>query len=144
MEAGINIEKIWQDDDMYEFRISSSDGSSVFVQEVYVGYGNFDKLIEDLDVFKNHIYGGLYDIEFGSFGPEYASGAFHARMHFQERGKIYVSIKAQSEYKEFGIKKVASEASLYFITEPSLLDSFITNLKSLNNGNTATVCLQSA
>lgn len=68
------------------------------------------------------------------FGPEYANGAFVARLHFQDRGKIHVSINAQSEFEDFGIKRVASEAQLYFITETALLDNFITELKSLNNG----------
>lgn len=135
MESGITIENIWHDEDMYELKISSSDGGSIFVFKIYVDYDTFDKTISELDSFKTQIYGGIYDIEFGSFGPEYAGGAFLARLHFQDRGKIHVSIRAQSEFGYFGMKTIASEAKLYFITVPVLLDNFITELKSLNNGN---------
>lgn len=144
MEPGITFENIWHDEDMYEFEISSSDGNSTFIHRVYVGYGTYDETIKKIDIFKNHIHGGIYDIEFGSFGPEYASGAFLARLHFQEKGKIFVSVHAQSDHEDFGIKKVASEAKLYFTTEPALLDNFIVELKSLNNGNTNKACLKCA
>lgn len=142
MVPGITFENIWHDEDMYEFRISSGDGASIFSHKVYVGYGTFDKTIASLDVFRKQIYGGIYDIEFGSFGPEYASGAFHTRLQFQERGKIYITIKAQSEYKDFGKKNIASEAVLFLTTEPALLDNFIASLKSLNNGNSNSAHLE--
>jgi hypothetical protein len=144
MNPGITFENIWHDEDMYEFRISSSDGASIFVHEVYVGYGTFDETIAGLDTFKDQVYGGIYDIEFGSFGPEYASGAFHARFQFQDKGKIYITIRAQSEYEDFGKKNIASEATLYLVAEPAQLDNFIVSLKSLNNGNTESAHLESA
>jgi hypothetical protein len=136
MLRGIAFKNIWHDDDMFELEVTSSDGTSNFVSKVYVDYQAYDQLIAGIDQFKNHIYGGIYDIELGSFGPEYASGAFFARLHFQERGKIYVSIHAQSEYFDFGKKNIASEAMLYFVTEPALLDEFIQQLKQLNAGQT--------
>ena len=144
MKSGIIFENIWHDEDMYELKISSSDGNSIFVQNVYAGYGAFDETISKLDTFKTHVHGGIYDIEFGSFGPEFANGAFQARLHFQDRGKIHVSIIAQSEFEDFGIKRVASDAKLYFITETALLDNFITELKSLNNGNRTEASLKCA
>jgi hypothetical protein len=144
MHQGITLKNIWHDDDMYEFQVISSDGVSIFVNEIYVGYGTYDELIEDLDRFKSQIYGGIYDIELGSFGPEYASGAFTARLHFQDRGLIYVSIQAQSEFVDFGKKNVASEARLFFKTEPALLDNFIHQLKQLKSGTTNEASLQIA
>jgi hypothetical protein len=144
MKSGIKFENIWHDEDMYELRISSSDGISTFVHDVYVGYGTFDETISGLDIFKNQIHGGIYDLEFGSFGPEYASGAFHARLQFQDKGKIYISIKSQSEFEDFGKKNIASEATLYLVTEPSMLDNFIVSLKTLNNGNADSANLEIA
>ena len=129
---------------MYEFEVISSDGASTFVNEIYVGYGTYDKLIEGLDRFKDQIYGGIYDIELGSFGPEYGGGAFIARLHFQDRGIIYVSIQAQSEFVDFGKKNIASEAKLFFKTEPVLLDNFIQQLKHLITGSKNEASLQIA
>jgi hypothetical protein len=132
MKPGIRFSKIWSDDDMIELRIDVSDGTSFFSNEVYVGYQKFEDTIKELKVFRDHIYGGLLDIEFGSFGPEYASGAFHARLHFQEPGKLYITCKLQSRFERFSIKEVASEATLYLESEPILLDNFITVFKYLN------------
>ena len=144
MKSGITFSNIWHDEDMYEFRISSSDGSSTFVHEVYVGYDSYDDLIREINIFKTHIHGGIYDIKLGSFGPEYASGTFTARLHYQERGKIYISIIAQSEFYDFGKKNIASEAKLYFTTEPALLDNFISDLKLLKRGHITEVTLEGA
>ncbi len=144
MHQGITFKNIWHDDDMYEFEVISSDGVSILVNEIYVGYGTYDELIEGLDRFKDQIYGGIYDIELGSFGPEYASGAFIARLHFQDRGIIYVSIQAQSEFVVFGKKNIASEAKLFFKTEPALLDNFIQQLKQLKAGAKNEASLQIA
>ena len=135
MKPKITFENIWHDEDMYEFRISSSDGASLFVHNVYVCFATFDEIITALDIFKNQVYGGIYDLKFGSFGPEYANGAFHARLHFQGNSKIYITVIAQSEYVDFGKYTVASEAKLYLVAEAAQLDNFIINLKSLNNGN---------
>ncbi len=96
-----------------------------------MGYKAYDDLISELDRFKNKMHGGIYDLNLGCFGSEYASGALSARFHFLDRGKIHVSIHTQSEFKDFGEKNVASEAKLYFVSEPALLDNFIQELKNL-------------
>jgi hypothetical protein len=101
---------------------------------VYVGHQGMKDLIVELSIFKDHIYGGIYDIQMGEFGPEYASGAFHARLHFHQHSKLHITIEAQSEFEEFGTKNVASEATLYLISEPILLDNFIADLKALGAG----------
>ena len=142
MKPGITFEKIWFDDDMVELHIHSSNGTSFFTNKVYAAHQTIGDLIVDLDTFKNQVYGGIYDIRLGEFGPEYSKGAFQARLHFQERGIIYVSVNAQSEFEKFGIKQVASEATLYFISEPALLDNFISELKEIEEGRRNDACLE--
>ena len=134
MNPGIYFKKIWFDEDVVELQIDSFDGNSLFSNKVYVGHQEMDDLIAGLNVFKDHVHGGIYDIQLGAFGPEYANGAFHARLHFQKPGQIYVTINAQSAFGEFGIKVVASEATLYLNSEPILLDNFIAELKALRAG----------
>ena len=56
------------------------------------------------------------------------------RLHFQKPGKLYITIEAQSGFEEFGIKNVASEATLYLRSEPVLLDNFIVELNGFNAG----------
>ena len=134
MKPGIRFEKIWFDDDMVELIVSSSDGTALFVNNVYAAHQSVDDLIIGLDTFKNQVYGGIYDIRFGEFGPEYANGAFEARLHFQDKGKIYITINAQSAFDSFGEKNVASEVTLYLVSEPALLDNCIAELRALKVG----------
>ncbi len=130
MQSGIYISKIWSDDDVIELKITVSDGVSSFSNKVYVGHGEFAEMASNVNVFREQIHGGLLDIQFGAFGPEFASGAFYARLHFPRPGKLYITCKMESSFEEFSIKKVASEATLYLKTEPVLLDNFIGELKS--------------
>jgi hypothetical protein len=132
VKRGISFSKIWSDQDMIELRIEVSDGASLFSNKVYVGYSDFSDAVSQLDTFKDHIHGGLLDMRFGEFGPEYASGAFHARFHFPEPGKLYITSRQQSGFEDFGRKNVASEATLHLRTEPVLLDNFLEQLKAID------------
>jgi hypothetical protein len=132
VKRGISFTKVWSDEDMIELRIGVSDGTSLFSNEVYVGYSHFADTVSQLDKFKDQIHGGLIDMRFGEFGSEYASGAFHARFHFPKPGKLYITCKQQSGFEDFGGKNVASEATLYLVTEPVLLDNFLEQLKALD------------
>ena len=146
MSSGISFNKIWFDEDLIEFEISISDGVSLFCTKVYVGHQTFDELIADLNRFKSQIYGGICDLRLGEFGPEYASGAFHARLHFHKpgRGRLFITVSAQSEWSEFTETKVASQATLYLTSEPALLDNFIEELKRLHEGKENEATLLSA
>ena len=135
MNPGIHMTKVWFDDDLIELKIEVSDGTSLFSNKVYIGYQTLNELVAELDVFQERVHGGMYDMRLGEFGPEYASGAFHARLHFPRPGKLYITCKMESEFQDFSIKKVASEATLYLKLEPVLLDNFIAQLKSLKAKN---------
>jgi hypothetical protein len=134
MKAGITLKQVWSDDDLVELEVASSDGTSMFCTKVYVGCRNLEQLTSDLEVFRNHLHGGLYNISFGQFGPEYASGAFEARLHFYKPGRLAVSVRAESGWHEFKKSEVASNATLYFMSEPVLLDNFLEELKRLKSG----------
>lgn len=135
MKPGIYFKKIWFDDDLIELQVHSSDGDSLFANRVYIAHQGLKDLIAELIDFKDKVHGGIYDLQIGGFGPEYASGAFHARLHFHQHSKIHITIEAQSEFEDFGMKKVASKATLYLISEPVLLDNFIVGLKALSTGS---------
>jgi hypothetical protein len=138
MNLGIRLEKVWFDNEVIELKIETSDGESLFSNNVYIGHEAISDLIADINVFKDGVYGGIYDIEFGGFGPEYANGAFHARLHFQDGRKIFITVKAQTEYFDFGkkgvaVKNVANEATLYLVSESAFLDEFILELKEFSS-----------
>jgi glucosamine 6-phosphate synthetase-like amidotransferase/phosphosugar isomerase protein len=134
VKSKICVTKIWFDDDMIELSIEVTDGESSFTTTAYVGHQRLREIISELDRFKDHVHGGIYDLRFGEFGPEYAAGAFHARMHFQNLGRIYITVSAQSEFKDFGKKNVASEMTLYLVSQPAQLDNFVLALTALSDG----------
>ena len=123
--------KIWFDNDMVELQVDVSDGTSLFSNRIYVGHSTLAQIVNDLEAFKDEVYGGLLDVRLGEFGPEYASGALQARLHFPNAGKLFITSKQQSEFGDFSIGKVASEATLYLKSEPVLLDNFIVEMKGL-------------
>lgn len=139
MKSSIILENIWCDSDVVELKIVVDDGASMFTNTAYVSYVQLENIVTGLEKFKSHIYGGIFDLELGKFGPEYANGAFHARLHFNERGKIFISINQQTNFFDFGRKNVAGEASIYVISEPALLDDFIDQFRSIDKeiGNKA-------
>ncbi len=132
MSSHISMKKIWNDDDVTELTIKVCDGKSTFANDVYIGFNKLETLIQDLNIFRKQVYGGLYNVKFGEFGPEYANGGFHARLHFYQPGKLVISTYQQSDFEDFSMNKVASEARMFLKTEPILLDNFITELKALN------------
>jgi hypothetical protein len=142
MKPGIHFSKVWADDDVVEFRVSVSDGTSCFCNQVYVGHADFDDAVSCLRVFKEHIHGGLFDLRFGEFGQEYANGAFHARLHFPVPGRLYVSCEQESGFVEFAKKEVASRATMYVKSEPGLLDRFIAELTSMAGGTSEEAYLE--
>ncbi len=129
MKPSIYFKNIWSDDDMIELKITVDDGNSQFTNKVYVGYQQLEQVLKILNMLREQAYGGIANIEFGEFGPKYANSAFCAQIHFSERGKIYISIRMQSEYFNFGASEVASEVHLYLLSEPALLDNFIDEFK---------------
>ena len=135
LKNGIRFTKVWSDDDLVELRIEVSDGTSLFSTWWYVGHLDLADTVSKLDTFKHHILGGLLDVRFGGFGPEYASGAFHARFHFPKPGKLYVTCQQESDFSEFSLKTVASCATLYIRSEPALLERFVEELKALSAGS---------
>jgi len=134
MKAGIHISKVWFDDHVVELQVRVSNGVSTFSNNVYVGHGAVEDAVSALQVFKDHLHGGLFDLRFGAFGSEYANGAFCARFHFAGPGRLYVSCEQESEYEEFAKKVVASKCNLYVESEPALLDRFIAELRALGTG----------
>ena len=134
VQKGITISKIWEDDDVVELRIDVVNQGSSFRNTAYVRNGWLEDLVNELKAFRDHVHGGIKDIRIGEFGQEYANGAFSARLHFRSPGRLFVSTFQQSEFTKFSVGEVASEAKMYLMSEPVLLDNFIFELVGLARG----------
>ncbi|MDQ1815987.1 hypothetical protein RBA41_22065 [Massilia sp. CCM 9210] len=144
MEAKIEFVKNWSDDDMSQLTISSCDGASRFSHEVYVGHEQLRNAVRGLDAFKDDVYGGMYDLRFGTFGPDFAAGAFHARFQFDQHADLLITVHAQSRFVEFPINQVASEITLYLTALPSQLDDFVRALRAVSDGHADSATLDAA
>jgi hypothetical protein len=136
MTPYIAIKKVWADEHAVEFEITTFEGCSLFCVKVYAGHQVLQSLIVDLDGFKNQVYGGIYDMEFRKFGPEYANGAYQARLHFDSSGcgRLWITAKAESDWHPFSRSEVASQATLHLMSQPVLLDNFIEELRGVQSG----------
>lgn len=135
LDAKIELRKIWCDDDLVELAIVVSDGVSSFSNKVYVADQDLVAAAAGLGRFKEQAAGGIFDLRFGEFGPEYAAGAFHARVYFNDRGGILVTVRTQSNFAQFGGQYVAGEATLYLVALPAALDDFVRGLQALSDGH---------
>lgn len=142
MKLGIHISRVWSDDDVVELRVRVSDGTSSVFNQVYVGHAAFETAVSSLRVFKVQVYGGLFELRFGEFRPEYANRAFHARFHFAVPGRLCISCEQESDFAEFAKKEVASRATMYVKSEPALLDRFIAELGAVAAGTSQEAYLE--
>ncbi len=142
MEPRITVAEVWSDNDLRELTFAVCDGRSQVVTSAYVGHDWPTRVAHDLQVFGQQVHGGLYDLEAGRPGIEYANGAFQARFNFYKPTRLYVSTFQQSDYFELKSTKVATEARLYLRTEPGLLDQFVAALRRVGeDGNSEAVLL---
>ena len=144
MKPQIHLKKIWFDNDVIQLKVEVCDGISSFCNMVYIGMRSLGALIEELETFRKAIHGGICDVKFGNFGPEYGGGGFEARLHFYApgHGKLYISTHQQSEYSSFKDTKVANEARFHLKTEAIQLDNFLAELKVLDAGNSKEAHMQ--
>lgn len=136
MTPAISFTRMWLDEGVFELRAELCDGNSLFVTPVSVGQQQLADTVSELEKFKHHIHGGLFNLRWGEFGPEYANGALDIRMHFRKRGKLLMQILAQSEFSHFEGRDLASDVTLYIVSEPALLDNFIEQLRLMSTGST--------
>lgn len=134
MTPHLRVERIWSDDDIIELRFEVCDGRSLFSCDTYVSQSWPQETVDALTIFRRHIHGGIFDLQAGQFGIEYANGAALARLHFRAPGSLFVSARLQSDFTEYKGAQVASEAKLYLRSEPVLLDRSIEELNALSKG----------
>lgn len=125
--TALRLSRVWYDNDMDELRVAVEGSDTGFAVNAYVGRNDFNDALTDLQLFAKTIHGGLCEVRFGEFGPEYASGAIHLRFHWVE-GRIYLTCRLQSDFHPFGRKEVADEALVHAGTEPALFDAFLAEL----------------
>lgn len=142
MQPRITIRRTFTDDDVFRHAFEVCDGTSLFVNEAYVPIDWGVTSANALRTFSRHVHGGLFNLEAGDGGPEYASGAFRARFHFYKPTQLLISTSQQGEYFPFKTCEVATKAKMFLRTEPALLDRFIAELPALDHPDEGVASLE--
>jgi hypothetical protein len=128
----IAITRTWSDSDVAQLTFEVCDGVSVFTNEAYASLEWGADAAAALRTFGRQIHGGLFNLEAGNEGPEYASGSFRARFHYYKPNQLLISTIQQGDFFSFKGSQVAPSATMFLRTEPSLLDQFIAALPALD------------
>ena len=128
----ITITRTWSDNDVAQLTFEVCDGVSVFTNEAYASLEWGATAATALRTFGRQIHGGLFDLEAGDEGPEYASGSFRARFHYYKPNELLISTIQQADFFRFKGSQVAPTAAMFLRTEPSLLDQFVAALPALD------------
>jgi hypothetical protein len=140
----IAITRTWSDNDVAQLTFEVCDGVSVFANEAYASPDWGATAAAALRTFAHQIHGGLFNLEAGEEGPEYASGSFRARFHYYKPNQLLISTIQQGDFFSFKGGQVAPTATMFLRTEPALLDRFITALPALDasdGGQTILECV---
>jgi len=132
MQPRISVKRTWSDADVVQLSFEVCDGKSSFVVEAYAGLDWGTASAKNLKAFGEQIHGGIYDLEAGDDGPEYAGGAFRARFHWFRPRALLISTTQQGDFFEFKGAQVSDEAKMFLRTEPGLLDQFVAALPALD------------
>jgi hypothetical protein len=128
----ISITRTWSDNDVAQLAFEVCDGVSVFTNQAYVSLHWGAEAAAALRTFGRQIHGGLYTLEAGAGGREYASGSFRARFHYYKPHHLLISTRQQRDFFPFKGSDVAPKAKMFLRTEPALLDRFIAALPALD------------
>lgn len=142
MDPRIVVTRQWSDQDVALLGFEVCDGRSVFVNTAYASLDWGAETAGNLRKFSDQIYGGLYNLDVGEGGPEYAAGAFRARLHYFKPTQLLISVDQQGEFFPFKNGQVATRARMFLRTEPALLDRFIAELPSLDKAGAGAVSLE--
>lgn len=98
----ITITRTWSDNDVAQLTFEVCDGASVFTNEAYASLDWGAAAAAALRTVGEQIHGGLFDLEAGKEGLEYASGSFRARFHYYKPHQLLISTIQQGDF--FGFK----------------------------------------
>jgi len=137
MQCGIEFERSPFSDDETELHITVGDGTAKFAVDMYASRQQLEQQYAGLSALLDRT-SGIYDAQFGRFGPEFAGGAAHFRFHLRQ-GLLFVTAQLQARHIEFGQFAVAPESKLYLRSDAESLGSFVHDFRELIDSKTELV-----
>lgn len=140
MRVGVSIERLGgHDSDYYQVTVGGEQAS--FSTHLYLGNETWLDIANAVERFDPVSAKASAAVHIGSFDPRVAGGAVGMRLLARGMEKVLLSVHAQGESFQFGGELVADEASFHLITEPALLDNFVSELRSMALGSTSRATL---
>lgn len=130
MDTGFRFEVTWNDDDVFQVRLTAWNGAFGGWAGVYVPIGGLTAAAAKLEGFPRQP-SDTRELELGAFGPEWAGGA--ASIHFTCKDAAgHASIEAKIESDYVG-RDTAQAVILFASVEAAAVDTFVTELRRLED-----------
>lgn len=134
VEAGIEFEIIWFDQDEVEIVCGCSNACFSGQAEIYLSYDDLAQLADKLSGFPTR-GGDSRDFEIGTFHSEHADGGM--RMHFyclDVKGHVAVDVRLRGDAcKALGEPE---SVALRIPLEPAAIDFFVLQLRTMSKSTT--------
>jgi hypothetical protein len=138
-EVGFQLDVIWNDEDIFDLRVSAWNGAFGGVARVWAGIGELEKIAAELSGFPKNP-SDARDIVLGSFGPGTAGGAASMRFYCVDRaGHAYLESRIESEIESAG---VVQSAVVSMPIEAAAVDAFVGGLQRLERERSGTALLK--
>lgn len=128
MKDGFQFDVLWNDNDLFEIRISAWSRTFGGVADVYVPIGGLREAAESLAGFPRNSQDDR-EVQFGKFGSGWGGGAFNIRLYCQDTaGHAVAESRIESEYDGKG---KAQSVLLMAPIEAAAVDRFVEDLRRL-------------
>jgi len=135
---GLQFRVLYRDRDLVKVRATAWNRAFGGATDVYVGTGQLGEVAEQLRGFPTGTADNR-EVMLGAFGAESAGGGMSMQFRCGDRaGHAYVETKIDSDWDS---EHQVQSAALWLLIEASAVDSFVEDLRRLDQGTGATARL---
>lgn len=128
MKIGFQFDVLWNDNDLFEIRISAWNREFGGIADVYVPIGGLREAAENLAGFPRNAEDSR-ELQFGEFGSGWGGGAFNIRLYCRDAaGHAVAESRIESKYDGKG---KAQSVLLMAPVEAAAVDLFVEDLRRL-------------
>jgi hypothetical protein len=139
MDRELRLDLKWHDADVVEVRVAAWNGAFGGTADAYVGIGCLREAAAELEGFPRTPADARV-VTFGASGPNWAGGAASLRFYCADQaGHAYVEVRLESGDR---VANVTQSSLLCIPIEPAALDSFVADLRRLEDEKQGTARLR--
>ncbi|MGO1069802.1 hypothetical protein [Lysobacter sp. CA199] len=135
MGKSIAFTKLRLQDGRLDLRIETCDERGVVSCEIHATDRELERFADDLHGFRNVSNQSACEFQLGTFEPESANGGIRIRIRFHAPGTLALTVSQRQAPQEPGGDRVHAAASMHVLSEPALLDDFISQWSGLVAGS---------